>query len=1248
MAKQKENNDNKAAENQNRLNDALRKNFDILKGIKDLESDSLETYADRLDLSKQLFENAKLIATVEEKISKFSEINSDRAKILTEQYSEYRDLVDEISETFGEVVKNSEKIAESDFEIVDLSKQQNKLVQMRYSLELSRNLIGEQEYAREVALMGVLEDKLGGMNKLNESQKRANDLSQKFLSDTKLTGFAFNNILGKIEHIIDEVGGEGLVGKFFGKKAGAMLEKTKEDIQHKVTQAFQQSGDAGVNAFSLTQMALGSFMKFALPALGVAGLLGLFYGIIHAVGHLDEELAEIGKTFAVNRAEADKIHHIAIDLSKEMKLVGINSGELVESLKTSMSIMNGLSLVKPIKEGNEAASQLVKDVTVLGDKFGLSGDEIEDIHTFATLVRKPIGQIVKESTKLGKGLLTSKQQVAILSKISPSIAVSFKKGTQELIKAAQKAKLLGIELSSVQSFGDGILDFESSLANEMEARVLTGRNINFDLARQYALNNDISSLQDEMLNQLGSMEEFGKLNRIQQQSIAKAFGMEVDEVAKLLAAQEKLNELGIDQAKMDKIQAMNAAELSNEMKKTSNEKLKGYLVTLAKEKESATMNERISDAMKKVKETLVTTLTPLVEQAHHFLDSAEGAEFLKSTVEGIKIIIVGIGSAIKAIGTGISAMNNMFGKTGAAVGIIGAILGGIATYFIGKALIVKGIGLLTAKIMGATTATNALAGSMQAVQSAGSGLGGAGGAGQQLASFGSGITPFAQNAVALGISLIAFAGALWITSKAFQEFAKLDWDQVLGGIGVMAAMAGVAAILTKLGIVMAASGGTIALGLIGLGAALVLFSTSLLVAGKGLELISKINWNGFEGMFTALVKVGASFAILGIASPLIYAGSLALGVASAALWGFSTAMSTLARSLKSIAALGDMKTVATNIASGLKEFASIPKAMNIEHLQKSLRGLTTALTGLNFNQFVLFGQLAKTDMKNAGKNIVEGINSLATVTKDIDFGNSGFLGFGKTGIKASLQTFSDTLSDLNFEGLKAFAEIAKADMSKIGQNINKGIQSLSQIEIGQGTSKSINNAAKSFALLKNAFGQLDFEDVKAFSELNASKLSDVSFKMKDVVFNLSQIGKMGASGLSGLSKIFENLSTAINKLDTSKLSDLSKINVESLQKISSVFNPQVTKSTVKKEETIAVTGTPTTGAQVSTIESESSRTERKLDQMVSLLEKLVGTSKQPAQIVMRLNDRLIDTFLTEIERKRDQKVLNLQGRGNGI
>ena len=50
---------------------------------------------------------------------------------------------------------------------------------------------------------------------------------------------------------------------------------------------------------------------------------------------------------------------------------------------------------------------------------------------------------------------------------------------------------------------------------EMEAELLTGKELNLEKAREAALNNDNVTLMEEISKNFGSMEEFGKMNRIQ-------------------------------------------------------------------------------------------------------------------------------------------------------------------------------------------------------------------------------------------------------------------------------------------------------------------------------------------------------------------------------------------------------------------------------------------------------------------------------------------------------------------------------------------------------------------------------------------------------------------------------------------------------------------------------------------------------------------------------------------------------------
>ena len=1139
MAKQKDNT-TEQINNQNRLNESLKKQQEILGQIYALENDSLETYSDRLNLQDQLYSSAKLIATLGAKIDQFSESTSDRAKMLVEQYSGQRDLLDEIQSKYADIVTNSSNIAEDSFEIVDLAKEHSKLADLMLETELARDILGEKEYNKQKDLLDIIKDRLSVMDNINNTQSQANELAKKFLSENTLIGGALGKTFSKIESMAHHFGDHGVVGSILGKKASHLIETAQSDIKKKVVKAFQESGEAGVSAFSVAKMAAGSFVKYAIPALGILGVLGIFYGIIHAVQHLDEEMAEIAHKFSINREEADKLHHSAIDVAKEMNLVGINSEQVLNSMKETSAVLNGLSIPTQFAQGNEAVKEMVKDVTVLSEKFELGSEEIQGISNLSVITGKSIGQLVKESVKMGKGLLGTKKSIEVIAKLSPSMALNFKKGGMELLKAAQRAKLLGMELDQVQDFGEGILDFENSLEKEMEARVLTGKNINFDLARQYALNNDIAGLQQEMLTQLGSLNEFEKMNFLQRKSIAEAFGMTVDQVAKLLTAQERLNELGISQEKMDAIQAKNAAQLAEEAKTTSNEKLKGYLIELAKQKEVETISNRISDAVKKIKETLSATLAPLLEQVHHFLDSAEGAEFIKGTVEGIKTIMTGVVSLAKMFATGVAKINNLFGGTGTAVALIAGLFGTIATYFVGKALIVNGVKSLVSGLGSASGAASTLAGNMQNVANAAGGVSGAGGSGG-LASAGAGFTSFAQNAAAVAVLLIAFAGALFITSKAFQEFAKVNWEGIKKGLLVMglltasvAALAGVAYLISGTGAIgplYALAGATLALG------------ASLLMSAEAFDIMSKVKWKGFEGMFTALTKVAGAFTMLGLASIPIMAGSVALTAAGISIGAFAGSVWLLSKGLKGLTEIGDLSKAGKNLVAGMKEMGKIPKMIDIDALEDSFDELEDALDELDFGDILAFSEIAKVDMSKAGSNLNAGLLSLAEVAKDVDLGKSGgIFGLGKkTGVIASLSSLDDAIGQLDLDGVKAFVEIAKTNFTNVGKNINVGLDSLREVRVGPEIKKTLLAVEDIFDWFEDALAELDFEQIKQFAENSMTGVVKFVDSFGELLGKLVKLPSGAQNILGGFAYYMEMFTTALNEIDSEAIARLNSL-----------------------------------------------------------------------------------------------------------
>ena len=1175
MAKEKD--DSKAKQNeaaaQRELNSELGKARDLINEIVASESKSLKTYADRLDLTAQLNENAKVLATLNTTIDRLSTSQSDRGKLLTEQYTTHRDLLAEIQSRYVETVSNSNKIAENQFETVDLTKEHQKLVDAITDLEERRDVLKEGEYKKEKEMLNFIQQKLDLTDKINASQERANELAMKFLDTNKLIGHTNDKLIGGIEHVIDSVGsgGLGIIGSFLGKKANALLEQTRESIQEKVVHAFQESGDAAVNAFSLATMSLGSFIRFALPALGIAGLLGAFGLLIHTLSHLDAELSEIGKEFGVSRKEADKLHHVTIDIANEMNLVGIRSLEVLEAVKNASAAMGGLNILPRLKAGSEGAKQLVKDFAILETKFGLSTEELSNIQSFATATGKSIGQVVKETTKLGKGLFTSKQAIGIIAKISPTIALSFRRGSQELIKAAQKAKLLGTELEDIQSFGDNILDIESSIQAEMQARALTGKNINLDTARYYALTNDVAGLQEELLKNLGSSAEFGKMNRIQQQSLAAAFGMQVDDVTKLLLAQEKLQELGISQNKLDEIQQMNAEQLASEMRNTNNEKLRGYLEVLKKEQESASINERLSNIMTKIKEKIAATVSPLLEMAHAFFDSAEGSEFLDKVIKGVKNLITAMIPVVKFLAENIWLVVAALSAIAAA-----KIIGGISS-------IVGGFRSMTGAISETAGAANALGNSAGGISNATGALGG--------------FTSFAQNAVATGIALIAFAGAVFILSKAFQEFSKVSWEDMGKGAVAMILLAGAAWVL-------AAS------------------TKGMAIAAAGVGLLA-----------LALLSFGAAVLMIGAGAKL-----------------FADSIGSFADGIKKIKDLGNL----SSIGKSMKEvFSAMSSAVSSIGDPKEYSKIRIALNNLGIDKIIEFSKLTKTDLGKAGDNIVQGINSLSKISfdKNVDFGKAsgwslkGFLGIpillkqAGTGVIGAFEQLNEALGQIELGNIEVLAKVASTDMSKLGSNLQKGIQSLGKIEIDPAI-QTLESVRSVFTALYNAFtifspfGNTNLLDpLKSLLDMDTDKLQKVTHGLKAVIYNLSDIGKMGAPGLESLRTIFENLSSSLNKLDIAKLNDLSNVNVENLRKLSGVFQQPVNVTNQPVQQTRTQAGSQTS---MTTQNTDTATMNKKLDEAIGVLRQILSVADQP--VIIKVGDRTIESIGSRLDFMKNKNI----------
>ena len=654
------------------------------------------------------------------------------------------------------------------------------------------------------------------------------------------------------------------------------------------------------------------FMK----ALGIGALVGIVGFIVESFHKVDEEVSQLGKDMGISKHEAIELHHTATDLAGEMKLVGINSAEVAKGIKMTSEMMGGIDIASRLASGNEQAKQLVKDVTVLSEKFGLSADEIKSVQDLATMSGKSMGQLTAEASTLNKGLMTSKESMKLLASIPKGVAVAFKGGTQELIKAAAKAKLLGMELGKVQGIGMGMLEIETSLEKEMEARVLTGKNLNLDAARYYALQGDTASLQDELLKQAGSLKDFQKMGPIQQKAMADAMNMTVEEMTTMLTNAENLKNLGIDQNKMTELQSMNAEELNKELAKGGSKQYQDYVRNLAKEKESEETKKKLADAVTKLQEKLAKMVTPLIETADKFLEILDSVGGLDVLLQGVGVILAVIATvwvgkklvdgfnmvkgSVSAMKDGISGFFDMIKGPGSKA---------MSTLSDGASKVTDKVsgaaGKLTEKASGVASKATASLAEDKASQLAGSDIG--------SKKKGGGVSGFFEKMdpvkmIAGAAALVLVAAALYIAAKAMQEFSTgVSWEGVAMGILTLGALVAAVYVLgTSL---------TVGYPLLLAGAAgLVILAGALWIMGKAMQEFAKaavIMIPFFQAMVELpmgqLAKLGLVLGLLGLAfaglavlSIPIMIGAVALGVMAGSLMLFGVAAMTASKGLGGI------------------------------------------------------------------------------------------------------------------------------------------------------------------------------------------------------------------------------------------------------------------------------------------------------------------------------------------------------------
>jgi len=306
---------------------------------------------------------------------------------------------------------------------------------------------------------------------------------------------------------------------------------------------------------------------------------------------IDTQITNIGKELGVSRDIAKDIRGESEAYSRSVNDNFINTNRLVKA-QAELSQQLGIA----VKFSDEEAANFAR----LTELTGLSAEEAGKLSLFSASTGKSTKDYAASirsgaffAQQATKTHFSTKQILQDVSKLSAGILAKFQNNPDAIAKAVVQAKALGTTLEQTDKIAESLLNFETSIENELKAELITGRQLNFEKARAAALTGDQATLMQEVANQAGSLEEFQSMNVIAQKSLAEAFSMSSDEMAEMLMKQEAITKYGSEASKLNKEQLADFEK--------SGLSLDAFI---EKQEQQRSAQEKFADLLTKVQQTI--------------------------------------------------------------------------------------------------------------------------------------------------------------------------------------------------------------------------------------------------------------------------------------------------------------------------------------------------------------------------------------------------------------------------------------------------------------------------------------------------------------------------------------------------------------------------------------------------------------------------------------------------------------------
>jgi len=522
----------------NYLADSLRRVTKELSGQSNSNKDIAKSYAKLSSLANQLKNDQNGINTLSEK-----ELKNIETKIIVEGKRLANNLQDNIESTLS------------------LNNQIEAHQELLKTTKYKRNLTKEEKEDRK-NLAKLLKEELKEQAKIFAANEEAENFLKGELESFDLLVKSAQARLAEEIKINDKLGIsgsliDGIVNKF--DKLG-ISSKFFENVKEDMRDAAKAPDSTKWDVFKVGLTGIGKGLGQALKDPAVQSMLikQAFDFFLNAAINANKESVNLSKNLGYGAAGADRVraNFVSIEGStNNLNVTTKNLSEAFNELSTSTGFVSEYSA--------DALTTQIK----LTKQLGLTGDEASGVYKFSVLTGKSSEQTYQSLLKgyvatrnsLGVGV-PFKAAIAEAAKVSGQLASNLGNNPETIIKAVVATRALGTSLEQAKKQGESLLDFQSSIENELKAELITGQQLNLERARAAALMGDQVAVAEELAAQGMTAAKFTQMNVVAQKSYAEALGTTSDELADQLAKREMAIASGKSLAQITAEEADSAAE----------------------------------------------------------------------------------------------------------------------------------------------------------------------------------------------------------------------------------------------------------------------------------------------------------------------------------------------------------------------------------------------------------------------------------------------------------------------------------------------------------------------------------------------------------------------------------------------------------------------------------------------------------------------------------------------------------------